>query len=186
MAKRIWFKPKYHTALRLGLGYKVSKLDIMKAEAYCPECCGVQLVFDETNNEFSCPKCDFTADIECEECLADVEWHRIVPKTFTTRTHRLSDEYVVVKGDRFHAQPVESRIEFQVFTHYKLNLRTGEIESVEGVPESLINLPETDLGYKGATFEDLRRELLLLNKKATEDTVFYINRLEPIVARQVA
>jgi len=39
---------------------------------------------------------------------------------------------------------------------------------------------EKDLGVKGATFEQLRDELLRLNKKATLDTPFYVNLLEPM------
>ncbi len=43
-----------------------------------------------------------------------------------------------------------------------------------------LTFPELDLGIKKATFEQLRAELLCLNKKATIETLFYVSLLEPI------
>lgn len=116
------------------------------------------------------------------------------PKIYTTRTHPLSGEYYVVEGSRFKAKPVEPRIEFQCSESYKLDLRSAKIVSDDWkdglwrvilVLDNIVggcrfSFPELDLGIKGATFEDLKNELLKLNKKSTIDTPFYVNKLEPI------
>lgn len=127
---------------------------------------------------------------------------RLCSKIYTTRLKPLKPHltYTVVKGSRYSAKPVEPRIEFRVKHSWKLNLKKAVIDlgdgwiiewgalnrkekSLEGVnfPDELAGLtyPELDLGYKYATFEDLVEELLHLNKKATLDTPFYVNRLIP-------
>jgi len=96
---------------------------------------------------------------------------QLCKKIYTTRTHRLSGEYYVVKGSRFKAKAVEPRIEFQVRKSWKLDLLGLNLTE---------SFPELDLGIKGATFNDLKNELLKLNKTATIDTPFYISKLEPL------
>jgi hypothetical protein len=116
----------------------------------------------------------------------------LCPKVYTTRTHRLSGEYIVVEGSRFKATPVEPIIEFQVNQTWELSLKHGLIYpwhtvragSVWGGTNILdrygLTFPELDLGIKNVTFEQLRDELMRLNKKATIETPFYINKLEPL------
>lgn len=109
----------------------------------------------------------------------------LCPKIYTTRTRQLSGEYYVVEGSRFKAKPVEPRIEFRVTDSCKLDLRNALVISDVGWAKTSIldrnglTFAELDLGIKGATFEQLRDELLRLNPKATIDTPFYVNRLEP-------
>lgn len=119
---------------------------------------------------------------------------QLCPKIFTTRTHRLKGEYYVVEGSRYKARPVKPRIEFRVRSVYELNLRDGTVKDQFGLvfPVSefrqfVINgrrfdytFPELDLGIKGATFEELKKELLRLNPRASEDTTFYVHLLEPL------
>ncbi len=117
-------------------------------------------------------------------------------KIYTTRTHQLSGEYVVVEGDRYHAKPVEPEIRFRAdpAITMKLNLLT-ELVSIDGewgaggihtsecywkLNRDGLTFPELDLGIRGATFEQLRDELLRLNPKANLDTPFYVNRLEKL------
>ncbi len=102
-------------------------------------------------------------------------------KLYTTRTHRLSGEYYVVEGSRFKAKPVKPEIKFKVSKVAELNLH-GVITVPPGQEFDLSwkTFAENDLGVKGATFEQLVTELLRLNKKATIDTIFYINLLEPV------
>lgn len=113
------------------------------------------------------------------------------PKLYTTRTHPLSGEYVVVEGSRFKAKPVEPRIEFISHPIYKFNLEMGWLFSISGccldadLKDNLLfdgkyRFPELDLGIKGATFEQLGDELLRLNPKATIGTPFYVSKLEPV------
>ncbi len=109
----------------------------------------------------------------------------LCPKIYTTRTRKMSGEYYVVEGSRFKAQSVEPRIVFQVKKTFPLNLRTGRVGTIPweaggniGYPD--LTFPELDLGIKNATFKDLRDEILKLTTKATIDTPFYINRLEPL------
>lgn len=95
------------------------------------------------------------------------------------------------KGSRFSAKPVEPRVEFRVRGVWELHLRSKELydysygeirygnEGLEKLSQDGLTYPELDLGYKYATFEDLVEELLHLNKKATLDTPFYVNRLIP-------
>jgi len=107
-----------------------------------------------------------------------------VPKIFTTRTHPLSGEYYVVEGSRFKAKPVVPEIKFKVTKVADLNLH-----GVVSFPPwnefdfSWKTFAEQDLGYCGATFEQLRDELLRLNKKATLDTPFFVNKLEQSLPR---
>lgn len=102
-------------------------------------------------------------------------------KLYTTRTHPMSGEYYVVEGSRYKAKPVQERIEFKVSKVAELNLH-GVFSFPPGQEFDLSwkTFAENDLGVKGATFEQLVTELLRLNKKATLDTLFFINLLEPI------
>jgi len=102
----------------------------------------------------------------------------LCPKIYTTRTHRLSGEYYVVEGSRFKAKPVVPEIRFKVTTVASLNLHDGVVTFPPRFDFSWKTFPEKDLGVKGATFEQLRDELLRLNKKATIDTPFFVNKLE--------
>lgn len=129
--------------------------------------------------------------------LTDIGYNpeMLCPKLYTTRTHRLSGEYYVVEGSRFKAKPVEPRIEFVVSNTWELNLSSGNIlgltNKIPSVPMPLekfmdwdypeFTIPELDLGFRGASFKMLRAELLHLNKKATIETPFFINKLEPIL-----
>ena len=113
-------------------------------------------------------------------------------KIYTTRTRPLSGEYIVVEGSRFKAKPVEPEIRFKVNQTWELSLKHGLIYpwytakagSVWGGTNILekdgLLFPELDLGFRGATFEQLRDELLRLNKKATIETPFYVSLLETI------
>jgi len=101
-------------------------------------------------------------------------------KIYTTRTRRLSGEYIVVEGSRFKAKPVEPEIRFQVNHTWELSLKHGLIYpwhtvKAGSVCKDGLTFPELDLGIKKATFEQLRAELLCLNKKATIETPFYVN-----------
>lgn len=114
----------------------------------------------------------------------------LCPKIYTTRTHPLSGEYYVVEGSRFKAKPVEPRIEFEVTQTCELDLKDGLITSsktpcklwagLDILARRGLHFPELDLGFRGATFEMLRDELLCLNQKATIDTPFFVNLLEPM------
>ncbi len=117
------------------------------------------------------------------------EQDRFSPKIYTTRTHPLDGEYYVVEGSRFKAKPVEPKIEFRVDTYCQLDLRNALVivtadSEAWCTPLTLerdgCSFAELDLGIKGATFEQLRDELLRLNPKATPDTPFFVNRLEPL------
>ena len=102
-------------------------------------------------------------------------------KVFTTRTHPMQGEYYVVEGSRFKAKPVVPEIRFKVTKVAELNLH-GVLTVLPGneFDFSWKTFPEMDLGVKGATFADLSGELLRLNKKATMETPFYVNLLEPM------
>lgn len=115
------------------------------------------------------------------------------PKLYTTRTHCLSGEYIVVEGSRFKAKPVEPRIEFRVTSTCRLNLAEGLVcpihngkpdyenwAAVEILNKNNLTFAELDLGIKGAAYGHLRDELLRLNPKATIDTPFYVNLLEAL------
>jgi len=114
--------------------------------------------------------------------LTDIRYspEMLCPKIYTTRTHHLSGEYIVVEGSRFKAKPVVPEIRFKVTKVASLNLHDGVATFPPMFDFSWKTFPEKDLGVKGAAFEQLRDELLHLNKKATLDTPFYINRLEPL------
>lgn len=109
-----------------------------------------------------------------------------VPKLYTTRTHPLSGEYVVVEGNRLRAKPVIPEIRFRVSVSEELDLRRAIFKKNDSIigwaiaNRNGLTFPELDLGYMGATFGDLRNELLRLNKKVTIDAPFYVNLLEPI------
>jgi hypothetical protein len=179
--KRIWFiqqKPFGYLPLRAGLG--LASLEDMREYSvfYGSEVKDAILKMHQR----SCPS------------LADFGYNpeMLCQKIYTTRTYRLSGEYVVVKGSRFNAKPVEPRIEFQVNQTWELSLKHGLIYpwhtlkagSVWGGTNILerdgLTFPELDLGIKNTTFDYLRDELLHLNKKATIETSFYVNLLEPI------
>ena len=111
---------------------------------------------------------------------------KLCPKIYTTRTRRMSGEYQVVRGGRFKAKPLDPPIQFKVEESYEIDF-TAKLLLVGGsaVHPSCLNdreytFPELDLGIKGTTPKMLHDELLKLNKKATVDTTFYINKLEPI------
>lgn len=108
-----------------------------------------------------------------------------VPKNYTTRTHQLSGEYYVVEGSRFKATPVKPRIEFRANVVASFCIDDVEVYGISRLKNALpdkdgFSYPESDLGYAGATFEQLGDELLRLNPRATIDTLFYVNKLEPI------
>lgn len=114
--------------------------------------------------------------------LADITYHPelVVPKLYTTRTRPLWGEYYVVEGSRFKATPVDPEIRFRITHVAQLNLQ-GVVTFLPGheFDFSWKDFPKQDLGYC-AGFDVLRDELLRLNKKATLDTVFYINKIEAI------
>lgn len=114
----------------------------------------------------------------------------LCPKMYTTRLRPLKPHltYVVVRGSRYSAKPVKPKIEFRVGMIWLLDLRNAMYSASDGLNWATIgcldepsqSFPELDLGYKDATWDDLVEKLLELNKKATLDTPFYINKLEPI------
>ncbi|MDD5453936.1 MAG: hypothetical protein PHW62_00350 [Candidatus Ratteibacteria bacterium] len=108
----------------------------------------------------------------------------LLPKFYTTRTHKLEGEYQVVEGSRFKAKPVEPEIKFTAELIGQINFKTCDWDGVSvrafilgHVLKNIEVIGEDDLGYEGATLETLRDELLRLNKKATTDTPFYVHRL---------
>ena len=110
----------------------------------------------------------------------------LCPKIYTTRTRRMSGEYQVVRGSRFKAKPLDPPIEFKVVESIEVDFKRNLLmiggsalyPSYLGRGEH--TFPELDLGIKGTTQKMLHAELLKLNKKATVDTPFYINKLAPI------
>jgi len=138
---------------------------------YLPLRCGLKQYSDEQINKFS----------EMFKPDAPDRPKQYCPKTFTTRTHPLSGEYYVVEGSRFKAKPVVPEIRFKVSKVANLNLH-GVLTVRPGheFDFSWKTFPENDLGLKGSTFEQLRDELLRLNPKATLDTPFFVNLLEPL------
>ncbi len=109
----------------------------------------------------------------------------ICKKIYTTRTHELEGEYYVVHGSRFKAKPVEPMIEFVVSTSCKLNLKTGHVTNNDRdfwstviLGRNGLTFAELDLGNRGATFEQLRDELLRHYKNAAIETPFYVSSLE--------
>lgn len=155
--KRIWFtqqKPFDYVPLRWGLGYLRDDDGVEKGTSTLDK-----VLLDHNflygNGEVS-----------------------VCPKSYTTRTRKMSGEYYVVEGSRFKATAVEPRIEFQVLRVHELNLRTVELD---GSPLIVPNtFAEFDLGITRATFDQLRDELLKLNPKATIDTPFYVHKLAPM------
>ena len=109
----------------------------------------------------------------------------LCPKLYTTRTRPMLGEYQVVRGSRFKAVPIDPPIEFQVKSSVPFNLKDLSIPMSADITGSLelhkkYTVPALDLGVIGTTAEILRDELLRSYKKATIDTPFYINKLEPI------
>ena len=110
----------------------------------------------------------------------------LCPKIYTTRTRRMSGEYQVVRGSRFKAKPLDPSIQFKVEKSYEIDFTSnllivgGSARHVSCLDVGKHSASELDLGIKGTTMEALHEELLKLNKKATIDTPFYINKLEPI------
>lgn len=161
--KRIWFvqqKPFEYMPLQAGLGY----------------------ISTSTLQEY---------DYEVHQKHPPYFVQRLCPKIYTTRTRRMKGEYYVVKGSRFKAEPVEPRIEFKVEQSWRLKLRDGTVLTKTNIGQDWYVVDdvlrkgkhcfaELDLGYKSATFKNLRDELLKLNPMMTIDTPFYINKLEPI------
>lgn len=144
---------------------------------------------------------------ELQEVSSMHELHdeiELCPKIYTSRKKPLKGEYYVVEGSRFKAKPVEPRIEFKVEQTWELNLSLEAIKFgstltnhtllqkkeindfiIQKMIESFDMLedhtfPELDLGYKRATFNELKEVLLGCNKGTTINTPFHINRLEPI------
>ncbi len=122
---------------------------------------------------------EMTEIVSCPRAL------ELCPKIYTTRTHPLSGEYIVVEASRFKAKPVVPEIRFKVSKVVELNLH-GVLTVKQGneFDFSWKTFPEKDLGVKGATFEQLRDELLRLNPNATIDTPFFVNLLEKIGENQ--
>lgn len=195
MRKRVWFvqqKPFGHMPLRAGLG--LCTLEDLRERG----------IFYGTEAKEAILK---THQQTCGS-LSDIGYRPelLCPKIFTTRTHRLKGKYQVVEGSRFKARPVEPAIRFTVNETWELDLRraivklpddriagwgwldSGQMQAEFG-PDRMGNLaftnytfPEIDLGFKGASFEMLRAELLRLNPKATIDTPFYVSWLEkPVI-----
>ncbi len=155
--KRIWFtqqKPYNYLPLRWGLGY----------------------ILESQINDYDSVLRERTRVRGC-----------YCPKIYTTRTRELEGEYYVVEGSRFKAKPVEPKIEFRVDTYCHLDLRNA-LATADGktwctpliLARDGCSFAELDLGIRGATFYQLRDELLRLNPKATPDTPFFVNRLEPL------
>jgi len=110
----------------------------------------------------------------------------LCPKIYTTRTRRMSGEYQVVRGSRFKAKPLDPPIQFRVVESFEIDFETGLLLYCGGalhisyLSSDEHTFSELDLGIKGTTMKMLHDELLRLNKKATVDTKFYVNRLAPI------
>ena len=110
----------------------------------------------------------------------------LCPKIYTTRTRRMMGEYQVVQGSRFKAKPLDPPIQFKVVESFEIDFKSesllccGESLHLSYLNTSKYTLAELDLGIDGTTTKKLHSELLRLNKKATVDTTFYINKLEPI------
>ena len=184
--KRIWFSqqaPFGHMPLRAGLGLITEE----------------ELRMHGVFNGTACHEAILKTHQRTCKSLTDIGYapEMLCPKLYTTRTHPLSGEYFVVEGSRFKAKPVEPRIEFKVtpicLVDFKnkvfLDLNSKKFFAEWNYfttysPENgHTTFPEHDLGIKGVSFSNLRDELLRLNKKATIDTAFFINKLEPIGAR---
>jgi hypothetical protein len=159
---------------------------------YMPLRCGLGLITEEELSEYAvfngCEVKESVLKMHQRACksLMDIEYSPdlLCPKVFTTRTRPLRGEYVVVEGSRFKARPVEPRIEFRARKVAELIL-AGDGRLTDSCTDGLSydewkHFPEFDLGVRGASWHVLRDELLHLNKRATVDTVFYINRLERI------
>lgn len=82
-----------------------------------------------------------------------------------------SPMYSMLYSDLSYAQKVQS-----MHVDYTNNIITPE----DFCRKLGVLFAESDLGIKNVTFEQLRDELLRLNKKATIETPFYVNLLEPI------
>ena len=131
-----------------------------------------------------------------EDELRQYEWDRqnrvnpftvsLCPKIYTTRTRRMSGEYQVVRGSRFKAKPLDPPIQFRVVESMEIDFENnllmigGSALYPSYLSRGEHTFPELDLGIKGTTQKMLHAELLKLNKKATVDTTFYINKLAPI------
>ena len=121
------------------------------------------------------------ADADIAKKYPDTARPVLLPKLYTTRKHRLNGDYYVVTGSRFKAEPLEPRIEFTAHDVATIKFTfppTIEWHSQEDKIPS--NLAELDLGVSGSTLDHLRAELFRLNKNATNDTIFHINKLEAI------
>ena len=160
--KRIWFpqqNPFNHIPLKLGLGL---------------------ITENQAENEWDLLDTTYKTNF------------RPVPKRYTTRSKPLIGEYYVVVGGRFKAKPIDPEIKFRVSdTIMQLDLKTGIVTINEGNPtnyeltrfsfnKKYYRFSELDLGFSGATFDQLKNELLKLNKSTTESTPFYVSLLEPL------
>lgn len=143
----------------------------LKEYDYMPLRAGLGLITEEELNEYA----------------EDMRHPKLCPKIFTTRLNPMKGKYVVVEGSRIKSKPVEPRIEFQVNISYLLDLRNANSksngfnwETIGCLGRPAYTFAELDLGINGATWQQFVDTLLKLNKKATIDTPFYINELEPI------
>jgi len=104
----------------------------------------------------------------------------LCPKTYTTRSHRLTGNYHVVEGSRYKDEvyPISPEIALTAICRGQLDLRN---RTLDGSPLLFPNsFAAADLGIRNATFEDLISVILNLNKSNTIDTKFYVNRLFPV------
>lgn len=113
-----------------------------------------------------------------DEASVKIEGNRYgyCPKLYIIRTYPLCGEYYIVEGRSSKAKPVEPEIRFRATMSEQLDLRRGVFKK----GSNGLTFPELALGICGATFEQLRDELLRLNKKATLDTPFFVSKLEPV------
>lgn len=126
-------------------------------------------------------------DYESHKYPHNYDWSpKLCPKIYTTRTRRMEGEYQVVRGSRFKAKPLDPPIHFKVVEVFEVDFNSnlllvgGSALCPSYLDHGGYTFPELDLGIKGTTMKKLHNELLKLNKKATVDTTFYINKLAPI------
>lgn len=131
-----------------------------------------------------------------DEASAKIEGARYgyCPKLFTTRLHPLSGECYVVEGSRYKAHPVKPRIEFHASPVCLIDFRSKVFLDLDhhgfwhewdhfttyDNDVGHTTFAEYDIGIRGASFSDLRDTLLRLNKKATINTPFFVNKIEPL------
>ena len=113
-------------------------------------------------------------------------------KIYTTRTHPLSGEYIVVEGSRFKAKPVKPEIRFRVETIWLLDINEGldcpvydpDYElwaALEVLTRNGLSFPELDIGIRGTTYAQFKDIIHKLNSRAAATKYYYINLLEAII-----